>query len=980
MAGSSPGSGYVGREVELERLGRRLEETVAGGGGMVVLRGPSGIGATRTAHEVAARANRLAMVTLWGQTVDGLAGRPFGGIADALEEFGTSQPAANLRALLAGGAPALARMCPRLREVVPGIAPAATLDASDERLRLDDAVVGWLRRASEDDPLLLVLDDWQSADDDSRALLDVLAAASVGMRLLIVATESVAADRQPTPVPSAAEVIELPGLDEGAIGVLLAEQADRPLSAAALALIAQVSAGHPLFAHELYRHLREEDRLAAAQLPGAAELPATFEAVIAWRASRLPLETRTVINAICCFPRGVGPALLADVTGLNRARVVEVVERGVRAGLVRLVDRGQRYALYHDRVRQALLAAIPPRIQAAVHRRAAEALEAEPNAEGRDHAAELVDHLVQAAQLEPASAVDGRAVRHLLVAAEQARAAYAYRRASACLGHALVAFGEGRRSEYVELAARAAVAHAEAELAATAGKSVRELVTGQRRHGSLTRETWTDVVTTLRTLRYSGNVAGAAELARLALDQGAPRDEQVRRRLRLLGEEWAGHEVAGIASLAWRTDDSDAAKLLVERGDEADRADAYLLQRRRTVADTADLTRSVAGWHQPASLLRGLRAATSDLLLRIGQFRAGAAMAGRYLASAERFGALLDVTRALLLLARARAMLGELSAASQIIAAADEVIARLPAGADLAADAELAAERLLAELALAHYLDGDWPAALGRLDLRRGGPPVATGLELAGEETLAKARAGRHADARAAISATLEAVGDMVPLTYRRDGALFAALTAAWELGAAEHVQAGRLLLDRAAAAGAGGNHAATPRLASARLFGLIGDVDEARAEFAKERQRLDAAGLQPLRAILDHDEAVTMAAAGKGLAEASKLLEAAFRQFHGLGMAGWAERVEVLQSSGFEAAAEAGGRLHFSYPAGLSRPETDLVRRLAGGTSLTDAAGELDLDEQACKRLLDSALEKLGAANLDELPRHARRHGLGGA
>ena len=40
MAGSGTGGGFVGREAELDRLGRRLEQAAEGEGGLVVIRGP----------------------------------------------------------------------------------------------------------------------------------------------------------------------------------------------------------------------------------------------------------------------------------------------------------------------------------------------------------------------------------------------------------------------------------------------------------------------------------------------------------------------------------------------------------------------------------------------------------------------------------------------------------------------------------------------------------------------------------------------------------------------------------------------------------------------------------------------------------------------------------------------------------------------------------------------------------------------------
>jgi hypothetical protein len=47
----------------------------------------AGTGITRTAHEVAARADRLGMLVLWGRSLEGTYGRLYGALADALEEY-----------------------------------------------------------------------------------------------------------------------------------------------------------------------------------------------------------------------------------------------------------------------------------------------------------------------------------------------------------------------------------------------------------------------------------------------------------------------------------------------------------------------------------------------------------------------------------------------------------------------------------------------------------------------------------------------------------------------------------------------------------------------------------------------------------------------------------------------------------------------------------------------------------------------------
>jgi len=95
--------------------------------------------------------------------------------------------------------------------------------------------------------------------------------------------------------------------------------------------------------------------------------------------------------------------------------------------------------------------------------------------------------------------------------------------------------------------------------------------------------------------------------------------------------------------------------------------------------------------------------------------------------------------------------------------------------------------------------------------------------------------------------------------------------------------------------------------------------------------------------------------------------------------MTGWARRAELLQARGFDVSAQPGGRLFFTYPVGLSRREVDVVRLLVNGQTPEQAAQTLDIETSALDRYLGAAMEKLGAANIDELPRFARRYGLGG-
>jgi hypothetical protein len=83
-------------------------------------------------------------------------------------------------------------------------------------------------------------------------------------------------------------------------------------------------------------------------------------------------------------------------------------------------------------------------------------------------------------------------------------------------------------------------------------------------------------------------------------------------------------------------------------------------------------------------------------------------------------------------------------------------------------------------------------------------------------------------------------------------------------------------------------------RLALARLCALDGRADEAHEWFEAARAVLDAQGARPLRAVVDHDEAVLHLRAGDRAA-AEPLAASAATAFTKLGMVGWARRLAAL-------------------------------------------------------------------------------------
>ena len=155
-AGRLAASALTGRDQELDLLEAGLEDALAGRGRLFVIVGEAGAGKTRLADELASRAKLRGARILWGRGWHG------------------------------GGAPAYWPWRQALRGVGPTLPEEPDADDS-ARFRLFGLVTETLRGQSAEQPLVLVLDDLQAADEDSFLLLEFVASELPEMAALVLA-------------------------------------------------------------------------------------------------------------------------------------------------------------------------------------------------------------------------------------------------------------------------------------------------------------------------------------------------------------------------------------------------------------------------------------------------------------------------------------------------------------------------------------------------------------------------------------------------------------------------------------------------------------------------------------------------------------------------------------------------------------------------------------------------------------------------
>ena len=319
----------VGRVVERSRLLARLEATIGGRGGVVVVEGEPGIGKSKLLGELVDQAGSRGLRALVGSGDPIERTTPYHAWRSVFETLaGGADPASVVEALI-GDDPAALALAPLLNAVLPlGLAETAATAPMSGQARLDttnDLLLKALRRASAGGPMLLVLDDAHWMDSASWSLA-ILAARGLERALLVVASRpssSPAGNPGTTLLRSADEVLKLGQLPDGdALALARDRLGVAELPEGVEALILRQAQGNPLYCEELSYALRDagvlrfEDgrcRVAPGVDLASLALPDGVEGIINDRVDRLPPSEQMALKVASVIGRLFSLRLLQDV-------------------------------------------------------------------------------------------------------------------------------------------------------------------------------------------------------------------------------------------------------------------------------------------------------------------------------------------------------------------------------------------------------------------------------------------------------------------------------------------------------------------------------------------------------------------------------------------------------------------------------------------------------------------------------------------
>ncbi|GAB3904323.1 BTAD domain-containing putative transcriptional regulator [Kibdelosporangium lantanae] len=363
---------FVGRVTELSTLRARLADVLHGVGAAVWIEGESGIGKSALLAAGLADAAERGGQLLWA----------------AGDEVGRRFP---LRLITAALGVDVRSPDPRragLAELMQGAPAANQWQPDDPVLAAVDHLMGLVEQLCGDGPVVLVLDDLQWADDASLLIWHRLARMTRQLPLLLVAAcrplpRRTELDQLRSVVSLwSGDLLQLGPLDEAGA----AELAGRLVGAVpgpTLIGLTDCAAGNPLFVREIVQALvRDNAVTVTAGVSDVDELDegelssahSALASVMTRRTGHLATTTRDALRWAALLGVEFDLGDLATVMGRPASELVPAVEEASSAGVLRVA--GQRFAFRHPLVRKALYESMSPAVRVALHRQAAETLDA----------------------------------------------------------------------------------------------------------------------------------------------------------------------------------------------------------------------------------------------------------------------------------------------------------------------------------------------------------------------------------------------------------------------------------------------------------------------------------------------------------------------------------------------------------------------------------------------------------------------------
>lgn len=364
MPGRVTSAAFVGRKDQLERLHEAFAATLTTPA-VVLIGGEAGVGKTRLVYEFAAGIPEARVLV--GTCLElGQAVMPFLPLAGILRQLSRALGPEETQRLYGA----------ELLRFLPDQGSSSADTGEGEQSGLFEAVLVLLGRLAEISPVVLVIEDLHWADRSTLDLLGFLARNVSSMRAMLIGTyRSDEMRRTHALRPVLAELTRLPHVERiellpmderEVIQLYTAIRGQQPQPAEADSIITR-SEGNPFYVEEL---LASGDSVQVG-------MPAGLRDILATRLDNLPESAKEVLRIAAAAGRRVDHRLLAVVAQLGE----DELQAGLRTAVEgeALVPDAEGYRFRHALLQEAAHDQLLPGERMRLHRRFAEALQADPS-------------------------------------------------------------------------------------------------------------------------------------------------------------------------------------------------------------------------------------------------------------------------------------------------------------------------------------------------------------------------------------------------------------------------------------------------------------------------------------------------------------------------------------------------------------------------------------------------------------------------